>query len=426
MSESNDNSQPSFAFGVFFSRSSGHYIDLLSLDDVTPELRRSAEEIAHHYVELLRVLFVENSTGSPGYRSIQDGFTAACEGLSVEEWEALSADKQDELRRHHCSFYSPLSQYSRQPPSIVIYIGGPQNTLAAPPSVAAALASGSSANLSDVEPWDPVWDNAMNTAELPVSWGWHTRDRKVSYNTNNYIFISGLYALWPLLWGKELRTASRVQMEKIRVTHLKVVLFHELIHAARSLLHGLMHLTPLKCIDHSENAKSDGGKAGRLGEKIAFGTVVCLSLCKGKLLIFECENNEDRTPFEIQSRVWENLFHVMGCRLPVNEPRRDLSIFIPMNERYKAHCDVNTSEVDVRGLPVHYQPILAPAIPRSEPVPPEVLRNSLGFPNLIRCVVSDWRLGIRGMTPELLAQIDAQVESAGKESESRQSEDVEV
>ncbi|KIK50469.1 hypothetical protein GYMLUDRAFT_266151 [Collybiopsis luxurians FD-317 M1] len=415
-----NNSQSSFSFDVFYTRSPGSLIELLSPADLGPKLQKKAEKIALNYAEVLRIIFTYDSTHYSGYRRIQEGFAAACEGLSIEEWSKLSATEKRDLCQEHCSYYTPWNPASRPPPSLVIYIGGHRNTMASSPSIAAELALksriGSSPD-SDFEPWDRTWDEAMNTAEIPAAWGWHSRDRKVQFRCESMIFISGLYALWPSIWGKELPVEERSIMKEALAAHLKVVFYHEIIHSARSLIYGLNHITPEKCIDRPRHTRSGMGEAGRLGERIAFGTVVNLAFREGKPLIFECEDDAENTPFELHRFVWRSLFDPMGrAEHPVDEPRRNLSSIIPLNERLKS---TSNAEVEVQKLPAQHHPFIIPAVPGHKHSTPEdikAMKESIGFPNLTRCVVSDWRLGIKekkDTKPIDIQPVEPKPESAG-------------
>ncbi|KAF9254165.1 hypothetical protein L218DRAFT_1010003 [Marasmius fiardii PR-910] len=96
-------------------------------------------------------------------------------------------------------------------------------------------------------------------------------------------------------------------------THLRVVLFRELIHT----LHGTEYPTPPKRIDsdhaHSHTKNDRGeiqlmGEAGRLGEFLAFGTIINLTMKKGEVKLFGCDMDEDRTPYGIDLKQSRKLF----------------------------------------------------------------------------------------------------------------------
>ncbi|KAJ7576854.1 hypothetical protein C8J56DRAFT_372776 [Mycena floridula] len=243
-------------------------------------LENEAQLIAEMYNEVLNHLFAPGAEQQPGNRRLQYAFAAACAGLSRAEWDAMSTKDKESLRcKYSQSYRTPNHQFALEPPALVVYIGpkricgnsGSSSVSSSPSVQALSQATGNSEDGEEFTAWDKAWDEAVNTSELPCTWAWH-----VCSDGARVIFLSGFFALWHGLY-KTTKLSDLI----IMTTFLKLVLFHELCHATRSVLYGSTHLTPEKCVDAGGPSPTheDGrmiGDAGRLAEELAFGFVVGL------------------------------------------------------------------------------------------------------------------------------------------------------
>ncbi|KAG7088351.1 hypothetical protein E1B28_012355 [Marasmius oreades] len=388
-------------FNIYNTLDCGPKYRLSRLKDSRDEdLQDANEMIAKVYSDILMSLFEPGAENQPGNRRIQYGFAAACSGFDENEWAALANDQKERYRRRYSTIFT-LSQQTpndRKLPAIVLYLGPDRSNrrIAASPSYDIDLHNN---NDDEFQPWDAVWDSIDTTQTLPCPWGWSVRSHE-AFKGAMFIFISGFYALWPRSCGKMKRQVV-TKYTDIITTHLKITLFHELIHHARTVLYGTDHLTPEKCIDNSKflRQRPNGklvGEAGRLGEKVAFGLVVNLNLHEQKLYLFGCNHEEegDPTAYMLTDHNRISLFY---RDTPLSPSANELGAplpFIPHSERFKGcfemHEPVASADVVLPAstdLPTHVIPIrnLYGLLPVTGPLAVAMVEDSM---RNIRCVES--------------------------------------
>ncbi|KAJ7590557.1 hypothetical protein C8J56DRAFT_1133910 [Mycena floridula] len=316
---------PSFIFDVHFTLSPGTNIKLLSPTQCG--LVNEAGFVADCYKEVLTAIFGIGAQGAPGYLRLQHGFTAAFGGYNMEDWKQCSDEAKENLRKKMTSLYRNVDKETIQPPSLVIYIG-PQREMAT------SLEAMETRVEKDAEyPWDPVWNGVNRAADLPCPWAWLVR-----HNNRRLIFISGFYALWDKIWARTQLFRDRPTV----VAHLKTILYHESVDAARSLLEGTLNNTPEKIDDVSVRlAVRNLGEAGQLAERMALGYVVDLHLETVDdvmtLTLYTCDQEDpERTAYALTPDHCSVLFHCFMSS-PLPSPNRSTMkiLNIPMAERCK-------------------------------------------------------------------------------------------
>ncbi|KAJ6458137.1 hypothetical protein C8R47DRAFT_1163595 [Mycena vitilis] len=236
-------------------------------------LYRSGEDILQVYHRIIGRLSADRLESD---KTLQNALAAAVWDVSQSDFTAMNDSELTALRaRGTAQLFLPEIA-----PSVVIYLGGPrQQPIHSSPSTSGQLTFASAEEITaqdkknppdeDIDgcPWDGAWDNPEGP--WPCPWGWHTR--AVSARCS-LIYLSGAYVVWPNLWkGTEAITEGGRLYQ-----HLSITLFHELVHYARTVIHGVLDNTPSKTVDHDSKVVRNTGEAGRFAEMLAFGGVVDL------------------------------------------------------------------------------------------------------------------------------------------------------
>ncbi|KAJ7707561.1 hypothetical protein B0H17DRAFT_1192040 [Mycena rosella] len=240
----------------------------------------------------------------PGHLRLQNALAAACDDVSLVEFAEMSDDELAKLR----SRYNMLFCLQTAPP-LVIYLGGKRRLLIpSSPSTSGTLSYAALADVQnqdededlDARPWNNSWDAAHGP--WPCAWGYYVRGRT---NHSHYIFLSGAYVAWTDRWKG---LARRPMLERLNI-HMEATMYHELIHVARTQMHGRTKMIPEKTIDDKELAVNGVGEAGRFAELLAFGSVVDMYLSDKFLQIFSTDvASPERLDYELNEDTLRNLF----------------------------------------------------------------------------------------------------------------------
>ncbi|KAL0570403.1 hypothetical protein V5O48_011561 [Marasmius crinis-equi] len=250
---------------------------------ITPSLKEQAQRIGRLFSSLIERLTSQDESLVGNVR-LQDVFAAGCEGCSVEEWKGLTEEEREEKR----TAYSKVFRNFSMAPSLVICLGSNldasgRRRIAASPSMDYQWYNVPPPDGEHSE-WDDCWEAARDSTEFPWDWGW-THRHHGHFDGHPLIFLSGFFVLWDSIWGKRLfskfggGSLEYSQQRAIVDAFLQITLFHELIHVARTRLHGTQSTTPEKCVDDPRYIQvtqrgRTSGEAGRMGEKLAFGRPV--------------------------------------------------------------------------------------------------------------------------------------------------------
>ncbi|KAJ7663791.1 hypothetical protein DFH06DRAFT_1188505 [Mycena polygramma] len=225
-------------------------------------------------------------------KRLQNAFAAAVWDVSESDFMAMNDSELAALRaRGTAQMLLP-----EMAPSLVIYLGGPrQQAIHSSPSTSGQLTFASAEEIAaqdkenppdediDGSPWDGEWDKPEGP--WPCPWGWHTRAVSAK---SSLIYLSGAYVVWPNLWK-----GTETILEGGRLyQHMSITLFHELVHYARTIIHGVLKNTPPKTVDHDSKVVRNTGEAGRFAEMLAFGGVVDLVKTRqNKIQLFTTDPN---------------------------------------------------------------------------------------------------------------------------------------
>ncbi|KAF9259934.1 hypothetical protein L218DRAFT_1003304 [Marasmius fiardii PR-910] len=229
-------------------------VKLIHPNNTSPELCGRAGSVGKLYGDMAILLSLPQSSSRPGIRHIQEAFAATCDSCSPEEWEALPSETKALITEEYCGIFASCQcgESEQKPlpghklPALVIHLGSDEGVHASP-SYQLEMESMESRKSriqcsKTYDEWDDGW-NADDSAAFPFKhWSWYIRNLKAYHEHGPFlIFLTGFYAVKLILLEQQLLKLKHptcidvehiLNQRKLIDTHLKVVLFHELIHAA--------------------------------------------------------------------------------------------------------------------------------------------------------------------------------------------------
>ncbi|KAL0563727.1 hypothetical protein V5O48_018337 [Marasmius crinis-equi] len=308
---------------IYITSSKGPQFEVFNPDTegITPALAQQAKHIGRLFSSLIEQLTCDDELY--GNERLQHAFAAGCEGCSVEEWKGLTEEEKESRRAKYVEIFRDFEKV----PSLVICIGNNLDAFGAMSPSTDHEYSGIHSRSSE---WDERWETALDSTDFPWEWSWTHRHHR-RFDGHPFIFLSGFFILWPVIWGMRLgeqeksqhgalegQGVSYTQQKALVDTFLECVLFHELIHYGRTQLYGTHSITPEKCVDDPRYTQVSqhgirSGEAGRLGEKLAFGAPVNLYMSENFCSLFYVD--DEGTTRQIDDCTRDLLFH-RGNRYP--------------------------------------------------------------------------------------------------------------
>ncbi|KAF7318072.1 Phosphatidylserine decarboxylase [Mycena chlorophos] len=273
-------------------------------------LFQSGCSVQQEYQELLSQL-LDPEYDDGGQTRLLEAIVAATFDLLPHEMEQLSPEKLAQCMSE------TQSLLQTKPPSLVVYLGGPRSNspstcthIEISSADAAAAMEGEFEGSAEDPLWAPEWDKfPADDAEgpgWPSAWGWHIHSAD---QFPDFICISGAYVAWLARWSLERMT----QAPLLLFWHLKVTIFHQLVHSLRTQTHGIV------ARNSEVGQSSDTHSAGRYAESQAFGAVIEMFLTKANqvmLFVTDPRQPTGTADFALDKLYASSLFTVQ--QIPLN------------------------------------------------------------------------------------------------------------